>query len=197
MSNLRVISGSAKGTRLRTLEGDETRPILDRVKESLFDIERPTLAGTKWLDLFGGTGAVGIEALSGGAEHCTFIELRKEAVQAIRANLESCQLNQLAMVRHQDAFSFLKTTKESFHRIFVAPPQYKGIWIEALQYIAERPELLADTPPANSDEPESFKSKVIVQIDPKEYERLALVGFKELPSRRYGNTLLVWYELTS
>ena len=179
---MRVIGGTAKGRPLKSVPGDSTRPILDRVKTPLFDILRPSLPGISALDLFGGTGAVGIEALSQGAGHCVFLDTSAKAVATIKENLTTCELLDRAEVRHTDAFLYLKNTQKSFDLIFIAPPQYKGIWIEALRTIAERPHLL--TP----------KGSVIVQIDPKEYEPLELQTLRERSQRRYGNTVLVFFD---
>jgi 16S rRNA G966 N2-methylase RsmD len=84
-------------------------------------------------------------------------------------------------VRHTDAFIYLKNCAKSFDLIFIAPPQYKGLWIEAIRMIAERPHLLAD------------EGLIIVQIDPKEYELLQLETLRETQQRKYGNTVLVFY----
>jgi 16S rRNA (guanine966-N2)-methyltransferase len=178
---MRVIGGSAKGRPLKSVPGDSTRPILDRVKTPLFDILRPSLPGISVLDLFGGTGAVGIEALSQGADHCVFLDVNARAVATIRDNLTTCDLADRAEVRHTDAFIYLRNTQKSFDLIYVAPPQYKGIWVEALRTIAERPHLLAHA------------GKIIVQIDPKEYEQLQLESLQELSQRSYGNTILVFF----
>ena len=181
---MRVIGGTAKGRALKAVPGDSTRPILDRVKVPLFDILRPSLEGIAMLDLFGGTGSVGIEALSQGAAHCVFLDTNAKAVKVIKENLETTQLSDRAEVRHTDAFIYLKNTAKVFDLIFVAPPQYKGVWIEAMHIIAERPHLLASG------------GQIIVQIDPKEYEPLELTAFEETEQRRYGSTILVFYNHT-
>lgn len=181
---MRVIGGTAKGRALKSVPGDSTRPILDRVKAPLFDILRPYLPGMSMLDLFGGTGAVGIEALSQGAEHCVFLDTNARAVATIKDNLATTDLSEKAEVRHTDAFVYLRNTAKSFDLIFVAPPQYKGIWVEAMRIIAERPHLIAD------------EGQIIVQIDPKEYEALELTSFREVRQKRYGNTILVFYAKT-
>jgi 16S rRNA (guanine966-N2)-methyltransferase len=180
---MRVIGGTAKGRPLKSVPGDSTRPILDRIKTSLFDILRPKLAGVSMLDLFGGTGAVGIEALSQGASHCVFLDVNARAVATIKENLTTCGFAGQAEVRHTDAFIYLKNSQRSFDLIYVAPPQYKGIWIEALRTLAERPHLLAPG------------GKIIVQIDPKEYEVLELATLREESQRSYGNTVLVFWGL--
>jgi 16S rRNA (guanine966-N2)-methyltransferase len=179
---MRVIGGSARGTILKSVPGDSTRPILDRVRTSLFDILRPELPGMVMLDLFSGTGSVGIEALSQGAAHCTFLDINKAAYETVKANVTSAKVNDRAEVRHTDAFAYLKHTTKSFDLIYVAPPQYENIWVEACYRIAEKPELLKGT------------KLLIVQIDPKEYEPLMLTGMHEYDKREYGNTLLVFYK---
>jgi 16S rRNA (guanine966-N2)-methyltransferase len=178
---MRVVSGKARGITLKAVPGDSTRPILDRVKTALFDTIRPTLDGISMLDLFGGSGAVGIEALSQGAAHCTFLDLNEQAVVTIRENLATTKLSGQSEVRRTDAFTYLKNTAKSFDLIYVAPPQYKSLWIEAMRTIGERPELLTED------------GRVIVQIDPKEYEPLGLTTLEETSQRKYGSTLLVFY----
>jgi 16S rRNA (guanine(966)-N(2))-methyltransferase RsmD len=183
---MRVVSGKAKGKTLQSVPGDSTRPILDRVKTALFDILRPQIEGSSVLDLFAGSGGVGIEALSQGAAHCTFLDINAKAAATVRANLELTGFafqkpGDPAEVRQTDAFSYLRNTKKSFDLIYVAPPQYKAQWIQALQTIAERPTLLTE------------HGEIIAQIDPREYEPLALEAFEEREQRKYGNTLLVFY----
>jgi len=172
---MRVIGGTAKGRTLKSVPGDSTRPILDRVKVPLFDILRPSLSDISILDLFAGTGAVGIEALSQGAGHCVFLDTNAKAITTIQHNLEVTDLSGKAEV---------KNTNRTFDLIYVAPPQYKGIWIEAMRVIAERPHLL------------NRGGMIIVQIDPKEYEPLDISAFHETQQRRYGNTILVFYAAT-
>ncbi len=182
---MRVVSGSAKGIQLDSVPGESTRPILDRVKTALFDILRPELAGKSILDLFAGSGSVGIEALSQGAEHAVFVDLEKKAVAVIKGNLEKTRLTSQAEVRHTDAFGYLKKCAKSFDYIFIAPPQYKGLWGEALRAIAERPELLTKS------------GTIIVQIDPKEDERLEFRDFELLREKVYGNTKLLFFRRQS
>jgi 16S rRNA (guanine(966)-N(2))-methyltransferase RsmD len=178
---MRVISGSAKGRALKAVPGDSTRPILDRAKVPLFDILRSFVPNKQILDLFGGTGQIGIEALSQGATHCVFCDTNARAIATMKDNLVTTQLSERAEVRHTDAFVYLKNAAKVFDLIFVAPPQYKGIWIDAMRIIAERPHLLADD------------GKIVVQIDPKEYEPLDLTALREDSQRKYGNTLFVFY----
>jgi 16S rRNA (guanine966-N2)-methyltransferase len=188
-----VVGGSARGRQLLVVPGKGTRPILDRVKTALFDILRPRVAGMRLLDLFAGSGSVGIEALSQGAAHCTFIDLGREAITIIKKNLDSTGFSASALVRQTSALDFLKTVPGPFDLIYIAPPQYKNLWVEAMRLLATRPELLSP-PSADGDDDES-SGLAIVQIDPREYEILRdLGGLREVRQKRYGNTLLVFYE---
>ena len=180
---MRVVGGKAKGRQLKVVPGDTTRPILDRVKTALFDIIRFEIQDAIVLDVFAGTGAVGIEALSQGAKHCTFLDLAKAATKVIKSNVETCELEDQAEIRNTDSFKYIRNTSKSFDLIYVAPPQYKTIWVDMMRLLAERPELL------NSD------GSIIVQIDPKEYEELQLETMEEIKQKKYGNTTLVFYKL--
>jgi 16S rRNA (guanine966-N2)-methyltransferase len=184
---MRVIGGRVRGRRLKMVPGDSTRPITDRVKENLFNILGDWVIGTRWLELFGGTGQVGIEALSRGASSAVFIDSQKAAVRTIADNLKHTALTADAVVMHQDAFRYLNDKpSEPFDVIYVAPPQYKGIWVEVLQELDRRPE---DFLTANGE--------VIVQIDPKEYVDLDLRSLGLYDQRKYGRTLLCFYEVVS
>jgi 16S rRNA (guanine(966)-N(2))-methyltransferase RsmD len=192
---MRVVGGSVGGRKLFVVPGQGTRPILDRVKTALFDILRPRIAGMDVLDLFAGSGSVGIEALSQGAASCTFVEKSHKAVATIKKNLASTGLGDRAEVVLTDAFEFLRTANKPFDLIYVAPPQYKNLWSEAMRQIAERPGLLR---PGAAQAPADHEAgQVIVQIDPKEYRSLELGNIHETRQKRYGNTLLVFYELVT
>jgi len=107
MGMLRVVGGSAKGLRLKHVPGDTTRPITDLVKESLFNILGGEVLDVRMLDLFGGTGAVGIEALSRGAKEVIFLDTSRLAVRTIRDNLSTTHFTDKASVFQADAFSWL------------------------------------------------------------------------------------------
>src|SRR5947207_311624 len=132
---MRVVAGSARGQKLLVVPGHGTRPILDRVKTSLFDMLRPRIPGMTVLDLFAGSGSVGIEALSQGAAHCTFIDRGHLAVATIKRNLALTGFSDRAEVRQTDAFGYLRGSKRSFDLIYIAPPQYKSLWVEAMHQI--------------------------------------------------------------
>ncbi len=179
---MRVISGSAKGRNLQAVPGDSTRPITDRVKEALFNIFGADIVDARFLDLFGGTGGVGIEALSRGAAHAVFIDQNRKAQETIKANLLLTKLNERAEIVRGDAFTYLQGAPQSFHYIYIAPPQYHRLWINALKLIDEQSGWLADD------------GEIIVQIHPKEYEAVPLRHFEEIEQRKYGSTVLVFYE---
>jgi 16S rRNA (guanine(966)-N(2))-methyltransferase RsmD len=181
---MRVISGSAKGRKLKKVPGDTTRPIMDRVKENMFNILGQGVRQTRWLDLFAGTGQVGIEALSRGPAEVVFTDNARQAIKTIHDNLQTTQLSGNAKVLSVDAFAYLRQfTDRPFDIIYVAPPQYKGIWLEVLAILDERPSHFL-TP----------DGLIIIQIDPKEYQPLDLKNFQLDDQRRYGNTQLDFYE---
>ncbi len=194
---MRVISGSAKGRRLKSVPGDTTRPILDRVKEALFNILSEETVGTRWLDLFAGTGQVGIEALSRGASEVVFVDLAIAAVKTITENLNHCRLEEGAQVIRSDSFAVLEQMRDGkwrgdkFDYIYVAPPQYLGLWLKAFKLIDENPDLFLN----------EF-GEIIVQIDPKELRDAEEEGFAPtnlamIGERRYGRTLIQFYTRAS
>jgi 16S rRNA (guanine(966)-N(2))-methyltransferase RsmD len=183
MANPRIISGSARGTRLQSVPGDTTRPVTDMVKEALFNILGSDVIDSTWLDLFGGTGSVGIEALSRGGALTRFIDLNRSAVNTIKINLERTHLKDRAEVLQADAFAALKRPPDrSFDYIYIAPPQYKQMWEQAIKAVDENPRWLSDA------------AWVIVQIHPSEYKPQELTNLVEFEQRKYGSTLLVFYE---
>jgi 16S rRNA (guanine966-N2)-methyltransferase len=190
---MRVVAGSARGMRLNRVPGNGTRPILDRVKTALFDILRPRIPGMEMLDLFAGSGGIGIEALSQGASSCTFIDLAPRAVRTIKQNLALTGFSGRSEVRQADALGYLAGARKTFDLIFIAPPQYKGLWAEALRNLAERPDLLRR--PSSGADGGREAGLAIAQIDPREYERLDLGEIRETRQKRYGNSLLVFFEL--
>lgn len=182
MTNPRIISGKARGHRLRPVPGDITRPITDRVKEALFNILGADIVGSSLLDLFAGTGSVGIEALSRGASFVRFVDLNRLAIETLRYNLENTGLRTGAEIVKGDAFTLLKREPDrAFDYIFIAPPQYKEMWHRALTDLDAHIRWLTDD------------GWIIVQIDPKEYKSLMLTNFVEIDQRKYGSTLLLFF----
>lgn len=133
---MRVITGTARGRRLKSLEGLETRPTADRVKEGIFNIIQFDLEGRRVLDLFAGTGQMGIEALSRGAASAVFVEQRRDAAALVRENLKLTQLDGQAKVICGDAMAYLASAKEKFDIIFVDPPYAAKLWDSALATIS-------------------------------------------------------------
>lgn len=134
---MRVISGKARGISLMTPKGELTRPTADRVKEALFSIIQFDLPGAKVLDLFGGTGQLGIEALSRGANHAVFVDSREEACRLIKENLKRTKLESDAAVVRSDYLQYLQRCKEQFDIIILDPP-YAEVFLEnALNIITQ------------------------------------------------------------
>ena len=133
---MRVITGTARGRRLKEPVGLETRPTADRVKEGIFSSIQFELEGRRVLDLFGGTGQMGIEALSRGAAHATFVDLRKEAVGIIRENLSLTGFSDRATVVQGDYLAFLTRCRETFDVIFLDPPYETELLETAIAHIA-------------------------------------------------------------
>jgi len=181
---MRVIAGSAKGRQLAAVPGDSTRPITDRTKAALFSIltSQEMVEGRRFLDLFGGTGAVGIEALSRDAAEVVFCERDRNALRTLHRNLQTTGLASRARVIAGDAFAHLKAAGAGeFDVIYVAPPQYQGLWRRALEMIDTRPDLL------------SPDGMVIVQIFPKEWQEVALANLVQFDRRQYGSTALHFF----
>ncbi len=184
---MRVVAGSAKGRKLKAPKTAGTRPVMDRVKTALFDILAGDVREARFLDLFAGSGGIGIEALSRGARSATFVELGAEALACVRENLATTRLAAGAETLRTDAFQFLKQAAASGRRydmVYVAPPQYQGM--------ARRALLALDAEPLT--EPGGL---VIVQIHPHErpeFNDLALEHLEPVDERRYGSTVLIFYE---
>jgi 16S rRNA (guanine(966)-N(2))-methyltransferase RsmD len=188
MSDLRIIGGKARGRRIRSVPGDTTRPITDKVRQALFNIIGPDIQGASFLDLFSGTGSVGIEALSRGAAYVQLNELSWQPVSIIRDNLKSTGLEAGNLVTQGDAFTLLdRPASQPFDYIYIAPPQYKEMWSKALLLVDRQPAWLSED------------GWTIVQIHPIEYqpvgEKLPLQHLVEFDQRHYGSTILVFYRM--
>ena len=134
---MRVITGKARGVALKTPDGQHTRPTSDRVKEALFSIIQFDIPGTSVLDLFGGTGQLGIEALSRGAKRAVFVDEREDACRLIKENLRRTKLEQDGQVVRSDYLSYLNRCREKFGIIFLDPP-YAEVFLEnSLKCITE------------------------------------------------------------
>ena len=177
---MRVISGKAKGVVLKTPEGMLTRPTSDRVKEAMFSIIQFDLPGAKVLDLFGGSGQLGIEAISRGASTAVFVDAREEACRLIRANLANAKMADEGKVVRSDYADYLKRCREKFRIIFLDPP-YAEVFLEkSLNTIAE------------IDILES--GGIIIAERPLGKDLLCdFPGFSRSRDYKYGSTLLTVY----
>ena len=134
---MRVITGKARGINLKTPDGLQTRPTTDRVKEALFSIIQFEIPGAKVLDLFGGTGQLGIEALSRGAKSAVFVDEREDACRLIKENLRRTRMEQDAQVVRGDYLDYLRRCRDKFGIIFLDPP-YAEVFLEnSLNLITE------------------------------------------------------------
>jgi 16S rRNA (guanine(966)-N(2))-methyltransferase RsmD len=186
MGQPRIIAGKARGIRLLPVPGDSTRPVTDRVKEALFNIISMDIVDSTFLDLFGGTGSIGIEALSRGARFALFLEINSKAIATIKENLNRTRTAESARVIQTDSLKYLATPQtSSYDYIYIAPPQYKEIWQKAINLLDGNISLLSDD------------GWVIVQIHPIEYVDLHFTNLIEFDQRKYGSTLLVFYRRKS
>ena len=134
---MRVITGSARGVRLQAPKGMDTRPTLDQVKEAIFSVIQFEVEGRRVLDLFAGSGQMGIEALSRGASGAVFVDMRADACAVVKANLEKTRLSERAQIVRSDYQSYLRRCRDKFDLIFLDPP-YAEIFLEnAMKSISE------------------------------------------------------------
>ena len=177
---MRVIAGSARGTQLKTPEGQLTRPTADRVKEALFSIIQFDLPCAQVLDLFGGTGQLGIEALSRGAKSAVFVDQQEQACRLIKENLRRTKLEASGSVVHADYLQYLKNCKNKFDIILLDPP-YAEVFLEnSLKMITEI---------------DILQSGGIIVTERPLGKTLDLTfpGFTRSKDYKYGNTLLMLY----
>jgi len=135
---MRVITGSARGVRLDTLEGSSTRPTVERVKEAMFSSIQFEVPGRRVLDLFAGSGQLGIEALSRGASHADFVDSSRQAVAVITGNLRRCELENKASVFCRDWQSHLAGGVTLYDLVLLDPPYGKGLCEAAMQVLTDR-----------------------------------------------------------
>ena len=177
---MRVITGKARGVVLKTPDGMSTRPTTDRVKEALFSIIQFDIPGAKILDLFGGTGQLGIEALSRGAKSAVFVDASDVACKLIKENLRRTKLETNATVVRSDYMDYLRRCREQFDIIFLDPP-YAEVFLEnSLNCITEidilqRNGIIVTERPLDKEIPWNFP------------------GFSRSKDYKYGNTFITLY----
>ena len=177
---MRVISGNAKGIPLKTPDGMATRPTSDRVKEALFSIIQFDVPSSNVLDLFGGTGQLGIEALSRGGKRATFVDEREDACKLIRENLRRTKLESFGRVVRSDYMTFLKNCKEKFDIILLDPP-YAEVYLENSLKIITEIDILQSGGIIVAERP--FGKELPWEFD----------GFSRSRDYKYGKTLLTIY----
>lgn len=176
---MRIISGQFRGRKLKTLEGMNTRPTADRVKESLFNILNTKVYDAKVLDLFAGSGSLGLEALSRGAVSCVFVDSSKEAINIIKENVSLCRAENSSKIINKDYLNVIKSTNEVFDIIFVDPPYSKGIEIIVLE---------------NAKNILSEEGIVIIETDQTDIPPEEINGLIKYDARKYGRTIISFYE---
>ncbi len=176
---MRITGGLLRGRKIKTRRSNSTRPLLSRLRKSLFDIIGDEIRGASFLDLYAGSGAVGIEALSRGAKRAVFIEKNVPSVKIIKENLTSSGLLSQSRIWCKDVLTFLSflLKKEKFDFIFIAPPYYKGMQDKTLDIVE-----------ATNIE----KTEFIVQHSPNENVNFTRKNMKIIKQRKYGDTILTF-----
>ncbi len=156
---MRVITGFAKGRRLEQLQGNDVRPTTERVKEAVFSIIQFNIEGRAFLDLFAGSGQMGIEALSRGAARAVFCDSAKESIDIVKRNLKTTKLEEHAAVFRTDSLGYLQTTREKFDLVFMDPPYGTGVLQQCLQCVERvmnKSGIVICESPQNEELPESL-----------------------------------------
>jgi len=174
---MRVISGKARGIKLDTLEGTDTRPTTDRIKESLFSSIQFNIRNNKILDLFSGSGSLGIESASRGASEVVLVEQNKKCKVTIESNIKKTGLMNIKLYV-KDAFDFLIDTNEKFDVIFLDPPYNNKLEIKAIKYILDRSIL-------------NENGLIVIERDKNDKINFDFVGLELIKEKKYGNTVIV------
>lgn len=175
---MRVITGTARGKRLITREGEAVRPTSEKVKEALYSVIQFQIEGRRVLDLFAGSGQLGIEALSRGAREAVFVDSSRESVNVVLKNLENCGLEENAQVEQMDCTLYLAKKNEPFDLAFLDPPYRIGILQRALPMVAKQ----------------MNTGGIIVCENPADEEMPGSAGdFTRTRSYRYGKIVLTLY----
>ena len=178
---MRVISGTARGTKLNSIESLSTRPTLDRVKEPLFSIIQAYIQDANVLDLFAGSGALGIETLSRGAKHCTFCDKSPTSIKMLKQNLQKTRLEEKTTVFIEDYKKCLKNLNSKYDIIFIDPPYKLDIAVDSIKLILEY---------------NLFAKDGIIILETDEEERdireLENINLEIVDVRKYGRVKLIF-----
>lgn len=178
---MRVISGTAKGTKLKSIDDLSTRPTLDRVKEPLFSMIQTYLQEANVLDLFAGSGALGIESLSRGANHCTFCDKSYKSIQMLKENVIKTRMEEKSTIFNQDYKKCLENITETFDIIFIDPPYKQDIAVDAIKRIITLKLLAKDGIIILETDEEERELKELEKIEVEVYDR-----------RKYGRVKLLF-----
>ncbi len=176
---MRIITGSRRGKKLRTLEGNAVRPTPDHIKESLFNILQFNIEGRVFLDLFAGSGQIGLEALSRGAERAVFVDSAKASCSVVEDNIRTTDFSEKATVIHSDFSAFLMRTREQFDIAFLDPPYRTGTLEKALLAVVahmNRGGIVVCEHP--TDEPLPDKAGEFVRVKDYRYGKILLTAYR-------------------
>lgn len=181
---MRVISGTAKGTKLNSIDDLSTRPTLDRVKEPLFSIIQAYIEEALVLDLFAGSGALGIEALSRGAKHCIFCDKSYQSIQMLKQNVKKTKMKEKSTIYNEDYKKCLEKQKEAFDIIFIDPPYKLDIAVDAIQrilklHLLQKKGIIILETDEKERELEELKNLEIEVYDIRKYGRVTLLFIRE------------------
>lgn len=175
---MRVISGSARGKKLLCVNGNDVRPTLDRVKESVFNMIAFDIPDSLVLDLFSGSGALGIEALSRGAKLCTFVDNSADSISLTKENLNSTHLNSLSLVYNSDSIDFLDKCDKKFDIIFIDPPYESELYQKSLEKIKKN-KLLNNS------------GFIVLEYDTEITPSFDFCGFEVFKEKKYGRVKIL------
>lgn len=179
---MRVISGTAKGIQLAQPASSKSRPITDSSKEFIFNKIEPIINGSAFLDLFAGTGSVGIEALSRGSITCTFVESNYSVITKLKDNVSKCKLNERATIKCEDVFSFLNYNKFTYDIIFAGPPYHRDYYSRVIDALDSKVTLL------------SKGGLMIIQSEKYVSRRNNIRNYSLIEERTKGDTLFSFFE---
>ena len=182
---MRVISGKVRGLKLNTPKNQDVRPTTDRVKENLFNMISSYIMDSNILDLFAGTGSLGIECLSRGAKNCVFVDISKESISIVKSNIKKARVENESLVLNldfKDAVSRLQSQKNKFDVIFMDPPYYKEMFVDALEKIDN----------ANLLDEDGI---IVVEHDTKDILPDKVNRLEKTKDKKYGNTTLTFYKM--
>lgn len=182
---MRVISGKARGLKLDSPKNNDVRPTTDRVKESLFNIINSYIIDSEVLDLFAGTGSLGIECLSRNAKSCVFVDNKKESLDIVKSNIKKARVENESTVLKEDFKSAIKTLNlknKTFDIIFLDPPYYENLFEICLDEISKNNLLKKD-------------GIIVVEHDTKEILSEKINNLEKFRDKKYGNTTLSFYKI--